>query len=175
MRRPEPKCECDTLALPSALRLSKRQTVPPRPGPPNKISTAHNTHQLSVSRLKHGDTDQKLRQCKSIPPSLPMFRAAAAISATCRTTETYTVQDNGDGVGQRKRTDQNQVYRSLRQRAYPPLPFPSIFTSYVLATRWRRGLLCSLGAIAASLPNPSFVFAYDRRRRASSAHSHPTC
>ena len=58
-------------------------------------------------------------------------------------------------------------------REYTPLPFPSILTSYVLATQWRRGLLCSLGAIAASLPKPSFVFAHDRRRRASSAHSYP--
>eukprot|EP00964_Phaeocystis_antarctica_P148022 scaffold114769_cov52-Phaeocystis_antarctica.AAC.1 len=69
------------------------------------------------------------------------------------------------------KTDQNQG--SLRQREYTPLPFPSILTSYVLATQWRRGLLCSLGAIAASLSKPSFVFAHDRPRRASSAHSYP--
>ena len=56
-----------------------------------------------------------------------------------------------------------------------PFPFPPyILIPYVLGAAVARPLLCSSVAIAASLPNPSFVFAHDRRRRASSAHSHTT-
>ena len=66
MRRPEP---VSVTRLTYPLRLSKRQI--------KYRQHIHNTHQLSMSRLRHGDTDQSRRQCKIIPPSLPMSRAAA--------------------------------------------------------------------------------------------------
>ena len=63
---------------------------------------------------------------------------------------------------------------SLRQFTHPALPFPYILASY--AARQRSSRLCSLGGdwcfLSALLPKPSFVFAHDRCRRASSAHSH---